>query len=109
MGGHVVLVKAWHTEAKSGKWTREAVGMCGGSGRTLDGGEPSPPEKGLPWERRARMLESRNGRGDIGVVGGRGGGQSYPPPLSRCGHKEGAPGISCRVEGVAGGWGTAAV
>ena len=30
-------------------------------------------------------------------------------PLSRCGHEEGTPGISCRVEGVAGGWGTAAV
>ena len=85
------------------------VGMSGGSGRTLNGGEPSPPRKGLPQARRTRMLESRGGRGNVGVVGGRGGQAMNLSPLSRCGHEEGTPGISCRVEGVAGGWGTAAV
>ena len=50
------------------------------------------------------MLESRDWRGDIGVVGGRGGWTMNPPPLSRCGHKEGTLGSPAgRKAGRVGG------
>ena len=70
----------------------------------FDGGEPSPLKRGYRGRGHpgCRMQPVR--QGDIGVVGGRGGKQSYLPPLSRCGHKEGTLGSPAgRKAGRVGG------
>ena len=69
----------------------------------LNGGEPSP--KGLPWAGASRMLDAAREEGRRWSGGREGGGkQSYLPPLSRCGHKEGTLGSPAgRKAGRVGG------
>ena len=103
MVGYISVVgwhgKAWRAEATSWGWrgSGQLQGLCGGKRRVmLNGGEPSPPKKGLPRVARSQDVGKLREAGQRWSCGREGGGHAYPPPPFRCGHKEGTPGPPAR-------------